>query len=206
MANRTSINSKLDEILKNQKVILENEKKILGEEEKIEELEKEELSIEEKVSNDEKTTIKELEILEKELRRSVSSPIKKITKRDLVKGFIGAFIGLIGHFAFSKAFEISESLDFTRATILYLTGFLIIILMLYYTGFRNIEKHIILRFMPLRAVILYSVSIITVIVVYFLFGKVHLPIDFLELYKLVGAAIILAVIGAGTADLIGRNE
>ena len=131
--------------------------------------------------------------------------MRNITKRDLAKGFVGAFVGVMGHFAFSKAADIAPTLNFFQSSVLYLVAFMIIVLMLYYTGFRNIEKHIIAKFMPIRALVLYTVSIITVLFVYLLFGKIYLPLHFLEIYNLVAASIILAVMGAGTADLIGKN-
>ena len=125
-----TLNKKLDLILENQKKILANEKKILGEEEKIENLEKEELNFEKKELGNEKDVLNELTTLENNLKKSISSPMKKITKRDLVKGFVGAFIGVVGHYAFSKAADIATSIDMFKATMLYLVAFLIIILML----------------------------------------------------------------------------
>lgn len=199
------LNKKLDLILENQKKILSNEKKILKEEGRIEEMELQELEEEKKYEKGEKDVLRELQDLENQLKKT-SSPIKKITKRDMIKGFIGAFIGVVGHFAFAKAAEIAVDLSMLRATILYIVAFIVIIVMLYYAGFRKVEKHIVLKFMPLRALILYTVSIITIILVDLLFGKLSFPIAFGELYTLVGANILLAVIGAGTADLIGRNE
>lgn len=203
---KSNLNLKLDEILKNQKTILKNEKKIMGEESKLESLEEKEISKEDLEINDEKEALKELASLENELKSSISNPIKNITKKDFFKGFIGAFIGIVGHFAFEKGADIALELTFLQTTILYIVGFLIILIMLYYSGFRKIEKHIILKFMPIRALVLYLTSILTIILVNLLFGKIHLPISILELYKLVGSTIILAIIGAGTADLIGRSE
>lgn len=197
---------RLDEVLKNQKKILQKEQRILGEEEKIEEYENRGYEQEQKVETQEGEALEELHKLEQELKTTFSSPIKKITKRDLFKGFIGAFVGVISHFAFAKAVNMAPELSLWRTTMLYVVAFFIIIVMLYYTGFKNVQRHIVLQFMPLRALILYVVSIITVILVYILFGKLSLPLQFLEIYRQVGAAIILAVIGAGTADLIGRGE
>jgi len=202
----SKLNEKLDLILENQKKILENESKILGEEMKIESLEKREIEHEKNVENDSKQALKELDLLEKEFKKNSSSPIKNITQRDMFKGFIGAFVGIMGHFAFSKAADLAVGLSIARSTVLFVVAFLIVIVMLYYSGFRNIEKHIVLKFMPLRALVLYGVSIVTIILVYLLFGKIHFPVSFIELYNLVGASIILAVMGACTADLIGRSE
>lgn len=204
--SQKTLNDKLNLILSNQDKILKNEQKILGEEEKIEELEKEELRDDKTFEKDEQTALSELANLEKELKMSISNPIKKVTKRDIFKGFIGAFVGIMGHFAFSKAADLAPTLSIARATVLYIVAFIIITVMLYYTGFRKIEKRTIMKFMPLRATVLYIVSIITIILINLLFGKLHFPIHFNELYTLVGASIILAVMGAGTADLIGRGE
>lgn len=203
---KNSLNEKLDLILKNQELILENEAKILGEEAKIEEMETQELNEEKKFEKSEDEALKELKTLEHQMKKNFSSPLKKITKRDVFKGFIGAFIGVVGHYAFSKATDIAPTLGFWRSTVLYIVAFAIIVVMLYYTGFRNIKKNIVLKFIPLRAITLYSVSIVTILIVYLMFGKIYFPISFMELYSLVGASIILAVIGAGTADLIGRSE
>ena len=200
------LNDKLDKILEGQKRILSNEKKILGEEEKIEEMEREELKEDRKQEQTEEETLNELAKLEKELKKNIESPLKKVTKRDMFKGFIGAFIGVMGHFAFSKAADIAKGLSALNATVLYIVAFFIIVVMLYYTGFRNIEKHIVIKFMPLRALVLYSVSVVTVFIVYLLFGKLALDDPISKIYIYVGASIILATMGAGTADLIGRNE
>ena len=203
---KLGLNEKLDLILKNQKTIMKNEEKILGEEKKVEELEEFEIKHEKNVEKSEEETLKELSMLEKEIKGSISNPIKKITKRDLFKGFVGAFVGVMSHFAFAKAADIAIDLTILRSTILYIVALIIVVVMLYYTGFRKIEKHIILKFMPLRAIVLYSVSILTIIIVNLLFGKLHFPVSFIGLYNLIGASIILAVMGAGTADLIGREE
>ncbi len=205
-SKKSSLNAKLNLILENQEKILKNEAKILGEEERIEEMEQEELKEENETQKTEAEALKELEQLEKDLKKNISSPMKKITKRDIFKGFVGAFVGVMSHFAFSKAADIAPTLDFYRSTILFIVALIIVIVMLYYSGFRTIEKHIILKFMPLRAIILYVVSIVTILIVNLLFGKLHFPIHFNEVYQLVAASIILAVMGAGTADLIGRSE
>ena len=202
---KISINEKLDLILDNQKKIILNEKKIMGEEEKIEIYEKTKINEEQTVIKDEKEIIDELNKLEKEIKKTISNPIKNITQKDIIKGFIGAFIGVMSHFAFSKAIDIAQDLSFLRATILYLVAFIIILVMLYYTGFRAVEKNLALKFMPIRALVLYTVSIFTIIFVYVLFGKIYFT-SFTEIYILVSASIILAVMGAGTADLIGRNS
>lgn len=203
---KNTLNEKLDQILENQKVILRNEKKILNEEKEIEKLEKKDLANDEKIQLSEKETLAELEKLESKINKGLTKPLKSVTKRDMFKGFIGAFVGVMGHFAFSKASDFAGKLNLIQITNLYLVAAIIIGVMLYYTGFRNVEKQIVMKFMPLRATVLYTVSIITIIIVNLLFGKIHLTSSFTEVYSLVGASIILAVMGAGTADLIGKVE
>jgi uncharacterized membrane protein len=197
---------KLDEILRKEDEILKGQKKILKEEEKLEEMEEKDLEGDKEIELGEEEAFEELKKIEKKLQNIQNNPMKKITKRDITKGFVGAFFGIVGHFAFYKGVGIAETLTIFQATLLYLFAIGIITVMLYYTGFRKIEKKLILRFMPLRIIALYSVSIISIIIVLALFGKLHFPLHFVEIYKQIGAIIILAVIGAGAADLIGKTE
>jgi hypothetical protein len=169
-------------------------------------MERLDLEGDQKTIKSEEQALKELAKLEKNLKSSLSSPIKKITTQDFIKGFIGAFIGVMGHFAFAKAADIAVGLDPIRASLMYVVAMIIIIGMLYFTGFRKIEKHIIMKFIPLRATSLFVVSIITILFVNLLFNKIHFPLSFSEVYYVVAANIILASMGAATADLIGRVE
>lgn len=205
MNNKDELNKKLDLILRNQKKILANEEKILEEEEKLEDMEAEELQKEDLNQQTEEDALAELINLEKKLKKKNYDPIRKITRRDVFKGFVGAFAGLMSHFAFSKGFELGTHLTMYQATVLYVVAFFVINIMLYYTGFRKVQKHLVLRFLPLRGIILYTVSILTILLVYLLFGKIHLPLHFSEVYTVVGSSVTLAVMGAGTADLIGGS-
>ena len=202
---KPTLNEKLDLILENQKKILKNEANIFEEEQKLEDLENQDRESEKNLAKSETQALEELEKLESQIAQQ-SSPITQITKKDFVKGFIGAFVGVMSHFAFSKAAALAPSLEIWRATVLYVIAFIIIIGMLYYTGFRAVKKQTILRFMPVRATVLYGVSIVTILIVNGIFGKIDFPLEFTQLYTLIGANIILAVMGAGTADLIGRAE
>ncbi len=205
-SKKLSLNEKLDLILKNEEIIIKNEKKILQEEQKLEEMEQEDLDNDQTNIETEEQALKALEKLERNLRESKSSAIRKITKRDLVKGSIGSFIGVMSHFAFTKGADLAYTLELWRVTMLYIVAFIIIVGLLYYTGFRKVEKQVVLKFMPARAIILYAVSVLTIFFVNLLFGKIHFPLDIIETYKIVGTSIILGVMGAGTADLIGREE
>lgn len=206
MVKRNDLNEKLNLILNNQNKILKNEAKILGTEEDIESLEKEEDKEENIEIKDEEKALEELSKLEKDIKlNNKDSPLKKITQKDIMKGFVGAFFGVVSHFAFTEGKILSTHLNIYNSTFLYIISFLIINVMLYYTGFRKIEKQILFKFMPLRAITIYLVSILTIIFVYLLFGSITLSISFLDLYKLIAANMIIAIIGAGTADLIGRE-
>ena len=217
---KKTTDEKLDIILANEKKILENEAKILGEEKRIEGLEQEELALEQeeidmekkdlagdlKIEKSEEDILHEMELIEKDLDASKEKILKKITKKDIAKGFVGAFIGITGHFVFLEAAHYSHEINVYRASIFYAVALFIIVTMLYFTGFRSVEKHFVMKFMPIRALLLYGVSILAVLIVNLIFGQISLPLEFVEIYKLVGASMILAVIGAGTADLIGGSE
>ena len=200
------LNKKLDEILKNEKKILENERKILNEETDIDKLEKKEIKENNIEINDEDKALEDLQKLEKEIKTNSVNPIKDITKKDILKGFVGAFIGIVAHFTFAKGVLVAKNLTIINSILLYVTAFIIINIMLFYSGFRKIKKHLLLKFMPLRSIVIYLVSIITILLVYLLFGEIHEVLTPLKLFNLVAANIVLAVIGAGTADLIGKNE
>ncbi len=60
--------------------------------------------------------------------------------------------------------------------------------------------------MPIRAIVIYISAIVTTIVVLLLYGKIDFTMPFITIYNIVAAISVLAVLGAGTADLIGKNE
>lgn len=189
-----------DKILKSQNIILKKEKTILNEEMKIE---KEETNIEQK---SEQEILDELLKFEKKIDIEKNKPLYDLTKKDLFKGFVGASFGILGHFSFTKGVDLALTLNMLQVSILYVVGLVLLIIMLYYTGFRKVKKHLIFSFMPVRILVLYGVSIVAIILINLLFGKISFPIDIDVLYKIVGTNIILAVLGAGTADLIGKND
>lgn len=208
---------RLDRIEKNQKKLLKIQESILKEEELIEKEEKKNLDlakeelIEEKkieeVEQEELNELKKLEELEKQIEKELKvSPLKKVTQRDVIKGMLGALFGVVGHFAFAKGVELAEHYSFTRSTFLYLTSFAIIVLFLYFAGFRKVDDIFIFKVLPIRAIVIYISAIITVILVLFLYGKISFQTDFQVVYNTVAAISVLAVLGAGTADLLGKEE
>lgn len=216
-SKKKSIDERLTQLEKNQIRMLELQELILKKEELIEkeegdvlDLEARELTAERVVQVSEE---KELEELAKigELERQIEEntqvhPLKRITYRDITKGIIGSFFGIVGHFAFSKGIDISEHFSYTQSILLYVTSFVIIIAFLYFSGFRKVTDEFVLKIMPLRAIVLYTVSLLSIILVLFLYGKVTFATPFSIIFNAVAAISILAVIGAGTADLIGKNE
>ena len=188
---------------------------ILGEEKKIEEkvedigekeeaIEKTQDAIVEEEKKIEKET-EQVEKLEKEIKKEVTTkPLTKITIKDLNKGIIGAFIGVVAHFAFIQGKEIANNVSITRATVLIIFSYLLIVILMYETGYREIKERQFLSLFPTRATAIFLVSIIVMVIIFFLFDQINLS-DLSGLYKQIGVTSVLASLGAGTADLIGRG-
>jgi uncharacterized membrane protein len=134
------------------------------------------------------------------------SPLKRITYRDVTKGIIGAFFGIVGHFAFVEGTHLSTEFSFFRSTMLLLTSFVIILIFLYFSGFRKVNDKFVFEFLPIRAIVIFVSSISTVFFVLLIYGMIGADMSFIHIYNSVAAISILAVLGAGTADLIGKNE
>jgi uncharacterized membrane protein len=184
-------------------------KEVLKAEDKIEHLEEEQLAEEKKLEGlerDQVEELKKLEDLEKSIKKDVAPhPLTKITYRDLTKGTIGAFIGIVSHFAFLEGLHVSEKLSMLRATLLLIVSFLIGVAFIYFSGFRRVKQVRALSIIPIRVLVIYGVSLAVVIVVLALFGQITAQTSFQELYKNVAAISILAILGASAADLIGRD-
>ena len=149
---------------------------------------------------------KEIDELQKNLEREVGShPLKKITYRDFGKSLIGAFIGVVSHFAFIEGAHLSQSLSLLRATILLITAYVLGMIFIYVAGFRKVRQIKVLGFIPTRITVIYFVSLTVVYFVLFIFGLTE-NASISEIYKQVAAVSIPAIIGASAADLIGKNE
>lgn len=211
-----SVEKKIDLILEQQKLlmkkqnILQQEQMHVEEEEKkieaFEGTEKKEEEKIEKATEEEQSTLQQLEELEKEIKREVKkSPLKKITYRDFTKGMIGAFMGIVVHFSFLEGLDVAESFSMLRASLLYGTSFFIGVSFLYFSGFRSIEDKTILKIISLRILVIYSSAIVVTLIVLTLFGVIGFESNFEEVYKTVAAISILAILGACTADLLGKE-
>jgi uncharacterized membrane protein len=184
---------------------LNSAKQILQKLTRIEKLLAKEGSEEDQILNKEQKQLGEiarLEKLEEEIKKDVTPhPLTRITYHDVTKGLVGAFFGIVGHFAFYYGSHIAETLSVLRATLLLIISLLLLIIFLYFSGFRRVAHYN--RYLPIRVAVIYATAMIVAIGVLFLFGVLHLPIEWAALYRNVAAVSILAVMGAATADLIG---
>lgn len=157
-----------------------------------------------KILSSEKQQLKEIEKLEEEIKRDVGPhPLIKVGYQDVTKAVIGAFIGIVAHFAFMEGAHIAESLDFYRAGAMYIVSFLLGVGLIYFTGYREVKQIRFLKLIPLRVTIIYLVALSIVVFVLFLFNQIY-TLDLL--FKQVAVISLPAVIGASIADLVGKGE
>lgn len=187
ISEEKKVEHKIDDVKKEEEKIEEKEAEIIGEEKKIE-----------------KET-EEVEKIEKEIKKEVTTrPLKKLNIRDINKGIVGAFIGVVAHFAFIYGKEIAKEITVTRATVLIIFSYLLTVLLMYETGYREIKEKKLLGMLPIRATVIFLTSIAVILVIFFLFNQVGVG-DIVGLYKQMAVTSVLASLGAGTADLIGRE-
>ena len=149
--------------------------------------------------------LKKLEDIEKKIKERVEPhPLKKITYHDIAKGALGAFIGIVAHYTVIYGIHIAEELTVTRATLLFVLSYILGGVFLYATGFRKVSAKM-LWFLPIRLTTLYLISIFMSVAVLYLFFPDFLQHFFWEGYKQVAAVTLTALIGACTADLIGKE-
>lgn len=192
--SNADILKRLDKIDRKLRTLPKLEKKIFEEEEKIESEEEAELK-----------ELQKLEELEKELESEVKvNPLAKIGLHDLTKSVVGAFFGVLGHFSFFYGVKLAEGISIGRATFLYIIAFLIAFFLLYQSGFRKIDKKY-WNYIPSRISIIYVNSILVTFIVLLLFNHLTLDSSFEKIYTTVGSISILAVMGAATADLLGKD-
>ncbi len=182
---KVTVDTKLNKILKSVK--------------KLENLQIKELKQEKEQSED-------LEDLEKQIKEATEPhPLRRITYKDVAKGSLGAFIGVVAHYTFVYGIKVAEQIDIVRATILFPLAFIIGGVFLYATGYRKIRVKKILWFLPIRLVVLYMIAILTATVVLLLFQPDFMN-NFWDAYKQLAAVTLTAMIGACAADLIGGHE
>ena len=188
--------------------ILAEEKKVENDvgnvEKKEDKIEKKEIQIMAEEKKIEKETQK-VEAAEKAIKNEVTAkPLAQLTLRDINKGIIGAFIGVVAHFAFIYGRQIAKDLTVTRAVILVIFSYVLIVILMYDTGYRVVKEKRILGILPKRATVIYITSIIVIPVIFFLFNQLDWA-DPVDLFKQIAVSSVFASIGAGTADIIGKN-
>lgn len=180
LAEEKKVEAKVDGIEKKEETIISEEKKIEKETEKVEKI-------------------------EKEIKKEVTpKPLRTIGIKDLSKGIVGAFIGVVAHFAFIYGKQIASNITIARATILLVFSYVLIIILMYETGYREIKEKRLLGILPKRATVIYLTSLVMIPVIFFLFNQLNLS-NLTELYKQIAVTSVLASVGAGTADLIGKD-
>lgn len=181
------VNRKLDAILRNQ-VRLEKEEEIIHKEE-----------------TQELRELRKLEDFEKKIKEEVGPhPLRRLTYKDLAKGVIGAFLGVAAHYTFVYGIKVASEIDVVRATLLFPIAYCFGGIFMYFTGFRRIKDPKLARFLPLRLTVLYVVAVITAFLSLWLFNPDFMQ-DAVLTYKQVATVTLSAVIGACTADLVGRD-
>lgn len=181
------INSKLDRILRNQ-ARLEKEEEVVHEEEK-----------------EELRELRELEAFEKKVSEEVGEhPLRRLTYKDLSKGAIGAFLGVAAHYTFVYGIKVAAEIDVVRASLLFPIAYCFGGVFMYFTGFRRIKDPKLAKFLPLRLTVLYVVALITAFLSLWLFNPEFMA-DSVLAYKQLATVTLSAVIGACTADLVGRD-
>lgn len=152
----------------------------------------------------EEQQLKEIEKLEQEIKKETGPhPLVKVGYQDVTKAIIGAFIGIVAHFAFMEGAHIAENLDYYRAVALYIVSFLLGVGLIYITGYREVKQIRFLKFIPVRVTLIYFVSLFIIVFTLFIFNQIH---TISLLFKQVAVISIPAVIGASIADLIGKGE
>lgn len=199
-ASLDELDKKIETVIAYLKQLTKEEKQIESEEKIIEKKEEKEIS-----------AIKRLEKLEKEVMLEVDNPLLTFTYKDVFRGAVGAFFGAVTHYTFIYGIKVAEQIDVLRASILFLISFAIGGVFLYLTGFRKVKDPKILSFLPLRLIVLYAVSVVTTVFVLYLFYpdfqllNPSSPAMFWESYKQLATVTLTAILGACTADLVGRD-
>ena len=165
------------------------------------------MSEEKKIERLERKELQSLQALRQEVSQDVGPhPLTRITRADVVRSIIGALIGTVGHFAFFYGVELAENISLLRATFLYVLSLLVCFFFMYYSGFRKVKEIRIFRFIPVRVVVVYVISLAVVVGTLFVFGVVEYPVQVVDLYKITATTLLLAVLGASTADVLGKEK
>lgn len=195
---KIGVSKKLDTIDKKLDQLLSLEKEGAKEEEETQDLEKQELKDIDELQD-------ELNKLDINIKKEIGAKaLTKVTLKDISKGVVGAFIGIVSHFAFFEGAHIAEGISNLRAVFLLITSLLIGTIFIYFTGYRKIKVMRLLYLVPLRVIVIYLTALFTIVFVLFIYGIIEHPSVSL-LFKQLAVISIPAMLGASAADLIGRE-
>ena len=131
-------------------------------------------------------------------------PLTAFNFRDLNKGIVGAFIGVVAHFGFVYGSVLADKITTARASLLLVFSYLLIVVLMYETGYREIREKRLLGVLPKRATFIFITSIVVVAAIFFLFNMVDLK-DPVVFFKQIAVTSVLASLGAGKEDLLGKR-
>ena len=187
-----SVNAKLDALLAEQALFSKEQKHMHADEEHMLSDEEQELS-----------GLHKLEQIEKAIASSVEShPLKRLTLQDIAQGTVGAFIGVLAHFTFIYGVKVAEQISVVRAFLLFPLSLALGAVFLYATGFRRVPKKF-LWYLPIRLFVLFFIAIGMAALVLFIFEPGFGANA--ESFKQVATVSLMGLIGAITADLIGKH-
>lgn len=198
---KKSVEQKLDLIIKEQKKqakllksIADDEKAELSKEDTLTQFEAQEVD-----------ELKKLELLEKDIDKSMKvHPLAKITYKDATKAAIGAFVGIISHFTFTKAPHVGHEMDLIRASMLLVLAYILCTGVIYYSGFRKVKQAKFLQIIPIRSTVVFVIALATILLVFSAYGVEDFS-NLSEVYKATASLSIIACLGASAADMVGRD-
>ena len=114
-ATVADLDKKLDRVIATQRKILKKESEIEKAEILIEGEEKHHLD-----------ALQDVEAFAQQIRADVGEhPLMRITHRDIAKGSVGAFFGVVAHYTFVYGVKVAHQIDMTRAIITFLLAYLV---------------------------------------------------------------------------------
>lgn len=195
-----ALEKKLDQVLSNQKALIEKEKKsvvinnVSNSDEKLISLENKQLA-----------ELKKLEELEREIQKYLEPhPLMSVGVKDVFRGFIGALVGVAISAPLYMAANTIRYMTVGRSILFFVLAFIAGFVFLYLAGFKDVEDKNVLYFLPVRLIILYLVSLLVCVLTY----AIMLPgfgLNFNESLMNVALVILPAIIGACTGDLMGKD-
>lgn len=207
---------KEETIRKNEEILVQEGKEILEEEKIIDtlehEVEKKERAIlrhEHKIAHTEEELLKKEELIRQEAQKILHKvhepPLRKVSRMDINKGVIGAFFGLVSHFAFLSSGRVIDAITLPRAFLILVMSYTIGYIMIERTGFRAIQEQRYLKIIPARVTVIYLTSLIVSLFVLILFDQLHdFHLD--HLIKTLAVTSLLAIPGAAGAHMIGHKH